>query len=355
MPGSLTVLVPGLFGPRPSDDEADLARAAELIYAGLELDALARMLSWADRYRDPWCDPALEVALCNSMGVESVDGGQAPIAPITRQFDGGVPDEAWYMRADPVHIRPGLGEMTLFDAGTFSITQSEADALAREINQHFHSETWRLEVLHPQRWYLRCAHEPALSTAPLSLAAGLSVAELMPGGDEAAAWRRLMNEMQMLLHASPVNARRQARSEVAINSLWLWGGGRACDAPQPRWRQVWTDNHLLQALAAHTGTQCASGSAQSLLDSLSEEGESLLMFDQLQAPSDRRDVETWRERIAALTQEWFQPLLACLKHGQIAELTLSLGNTEHGFRIRASWLRRMTRRYKPLQSFARRA
>ncbi len=38
-------------------------------------------------------------------------------------------------------------------------------------------------------------------------------------------YRRLDGEIQMLLHAHPVNARRQRQGMPPINGLWLWQGG----------------------------------------------------------------------------------------------------------------------------------
>ena len=38
-------------------------------------------------------------------------------------------------------------------------------------------------------------------------------------------WRRLSNEVQMLLHDHPVNLRRQQAGQVPVNALWFWGGG----------------------------------------------------------------------------------------------------------------------------------
>jgi hypothetical protein len=40
-------------------------------------------------------------------------------------------------------------------------------------------------------------------------------------------WQRILTEIQMALYAHPLNQAREARGELLVSSLWLWGGGRA--------------------------------------------------------------------------------------------------------------------------------
>jgi hypothetical protein len=48
---------------------------------------------------------------------------------------------------------------------------------------------------------------------------------MLPSGEAGREWRVLFNELQVLLHAHPVNAARIARGRLPINALWLWGAG----------------------------------------------------------------------------------------------------------------------------------
>ncbi len=52
-----------------------------------------------------------------------------------------------------------------------------------------------------------------------------SINSHLPRGDDALAWHRVMNEAQMIMHAHPVTAAREARGAPPANSIWLWGGG----------------------------------------------------------------------------------------------------------------------------------
>jgi len=63
----------------------------------------------------------------------------------------------------------------------------------------------------------------------------------------------LMNEAQMLLHEHPVNAGREARGELALNSIWFWGGG-VIDASKARpFSTVVGDDPLTRGLALAAG------------------------------------------------------------------------------------------------------
>jgi hypothetical protein len=58
-------------------------------------------------------------------------------------------------------------------------------------------------------------------------AAGRAMRETLPTGRDAQRIRRLMNEMQMLLHAHDCNETRTALGQQAANAVWLWGFGVA--------------------------------------------------------------------------------------------------------------------------------
>src|SRR5512135_1744577 len=139
--------------------------------------------------------------------------------------DGVVAGAAYWLRADPVHLQVMRDRIVLADSSAFELTQSEADALATAIGQHFGADLSPMP-LHPRRWYLRLEHAPRLTTTPPSVAAGRNLDPLLPQGEDAMQFRARLNELQMLLHDHPVNLAREARGELSVNALWLWGGGQ---------------------------------------------------------------------------------------------------------------------------------
>ena len=131
-----------------------------------------------------------------------------------------------WLRADPVHLRPDMGKLLLFDAATFELTMAEAMRLAEEINAALAEDGIRLIVgRDPGRWYLPMTSAPAIQTVPPRAVRGRHVDPFLPRGAEARRWRRLANDVQMVLHRSPLNAAREGRGEAAVNSVWFWGGG----------------------------------------------------------------------------------------------------------------------------------
>jgi hypothetical protein len=94
-------------------------------------------------------------------------------------------------------------------------------------------------VLHwgaPLRWY--AAHESlaGLRCASPDRVIGRNVDAWLPADPAARLFRRLQNEVQMLLYEHPLNERREAQGLLPVNSFWLSGCGVAqpVAGPAPR-------------------------------------------------------------------------------------------------------------------------
>jgi hypothetical protein len=197
----------------------------------------------------------------------------------------------------------------LADADALSLSRQEADALAAAIGQHFGADLSPLP-LHPRRWYLQYLQAPRLTTTPLSVAVGRDIDPLLPQGDDAMRFRAELNELQMLLHEHPVNQAREARGELPVNSLWLWGGGRlpvTCATPVP----LYAGNAEAQAL----GTFCNARvrALPTHPDAQLFSGEGVILLDTLTPAGQIGDAYGWREALRALEQDWFVPLRDTLR------------------------------------------
>ena len=110
-----------------------------------------------------------------------------------------------------------------------------------------------LQVVDAERWVARFGR---MSWHRRPLAARAAGRDVEPRG--AAAARRaatLLNEAQMVLHAHPVNEAREARGEPAVNSVWLWGAGRAPRSKRTRWQSVSADDPVALGLARVAGAR----------------------------------------------------------------------------------------------------
>jgi hypothetical protein len=213
-------------------------------------------------------------------------------------------------------------QLVLSEASTFPLLQDEADALVATLNQHFAADGLHFVAPRPQRWYLRLARPPVLTTHGLYQAAGRNVHALLPAGQEAMRWRALLNEVQMLLFEHPVNVAREERGIAPVNSVWLAGGGVLPEKLSHPFDHVWASDTLARGLA-----QAASIPNENLPENAGEwlkqaaPGKHLLVLDSLRAAACYGDPHAWRSQLARLEEQWFAPLKQALQRGAIA-LTL---------------------------------
>ena len=266
----------------------------------LRLPALETLL--ARGARTTCAAEGLEAALCGELGIARQS--DYPLAPITLEDDGGAAGTDYWLRADPVHLRVMRDRIVLADSGVLEISRQESEALAQSVAKHF-GAAFSPVPLRPERWYVRFGATPRLLTTPVSNAVGRDISPLLPQGEEAGAFRTLLNELQMLLFEHPVNQAREARGELPINSLWLWGGGR-----KPVVDRAGIVLYAQDAGARALGRFCHADlhtlPSRMELKPLTMHGVCLL--DQLVSAGQYGDAYGWREAIRALEGDWFEPL-----------------------------------------------
>jgi hypothetical protein len=240
-------------------------------------------------------------------------------------------------------------------SAAFTLARAEADELVGDLNRHF-AESLSLQAIEPERWCARLADDFAFDAGAPIEAAGRDVdLSLRIGGEAGRRWSRLLNEIQMLLHAHPVNEAREARGEPTVNSLWLWGVGRLPRVAQSYWQSVSAADPLALGLARLSGARQRPlpASAQAWLERSPEDGRHLVLLDSLRAPLALGQTAEYRERIDALENEWFAPLLAALRAGRIGMVTVhvpdSLGAS---FETIRGDLRRFWRRPRALERYS---
>jgi len=297
----MQLIVPYLFPP---------ARLLEAAMQDLRLPAFETLLA---RGRPAACAAeGVEAQVCAALGIPRQQ--DFPIAPITLQYDGGEPGAHYWLRADPVHLRVMRDRIVLADSGVLGLSQPEADVLARSIGAHF-GAAFSPRPLHPERWYMRFDPAPRLRTTPISIAVGCDIDPLLPQGEDAMPFRTQLNELQMLLFEHPVNQAREARGELPVNSLWLWGGGCLPVIPKPAGSKTTMALYSNDADVAALGRFC--GAKVAPMPSLFSDGllgeNNLILLDQLKEAGQYGDAFGWREAISALERDWFAPLLQHLR------------------------------------------
>jgi hypothetical protein len=217
--------------------------------------------------------------------------------------------------------------------------------LLESLNRHFAGRL-EMQALEPGRWCARLAADLELPAAsPLEMAGR--------GVDPGSKADALLNEVQMVLHEHPVNEAREARGEPALNSVWLWGAGRAPRGVEAGWQSVNADEPIALGLAraARIRGRPLPASAEAWLERSPEEGRHLLVLDALRLPLALSDAAAFASAVEALENKWFAPLLGALRAGRIGMVSVHVPDSaaSASFEIIRGDLRRFWRRARPLR------
>ena len=232
----LVLSLPGLLAPGAERDP--------------EAPNLARLVASSGA---PAHEPdGLDAALAARYGIARQDDW--PLASIRAAALGVDTGGAYWLAADPVTLVAERNDVRLAGA-VCDLDGSETAELVMALNAHFAADAIAFVVPKPDAWFVRADRPVALATRPLALAAGRMLRDLLPAGPDAGLWRRWQNEIEMLLHAHPVNAAREAAGKPPANGVWFSEGGKAPSlASTANGIRTFADGGIAIALAAHEKT-----------------------------------------------------------------------------------------------------
>lgn len=319
MATTLHLVVPGLLGPWPSDH-------FDPTFPWPTAPALEWLLSRADVGVAP---ASVDAALFRLFGLPAPTETDLPAAAVTRLADGAeAADDGWWLRADPVHLRPDLHGAYLVDARVLAIESAEAQALVAAFNQTFATDGLQIDALRPDRWYLRLPADPGLRTHALESAIGRDIKPLLPDGLAKQRWHLLLTEAQMLLHAHPINRTRENRNQPLLNGIWFWGGGVCPTGARSPAAALYANDPLTRGLArlANATVAPVPEDASDWLDAAGGESDGLVMLETTRYDAIDGDFATWAEHIVGLEQDWFTFCRRWLKTARLTTLHLHPGN-----------------------------
>ncbi|MBK8336923.1 MAG: hypothetical protein IPL03_10140 [Sterolibacteriaceae bacterium] len=304
----LTLVISGLLWP--ADSLADACR-------DLALPALETLLGRGVATTLP---PAtLDETLA---GLWDLPPDSAPYAAlrVAGSGGGGEGGDACWMCADPVHLRFARESLVLTDRHELDLALGEARELVDALNGAF-ADVGEFTIATPGEWNLRLNSAPQLVTHSVAQVLGRSIEPFLPGGPDGAQWRRIINEMQMLLHAHPVNQAREAQGRLAINSVWPWGAGSLGERLPLRHQTVFADTPLARGLARASG-----GTAGHLPAGFTPaaDGSALAVLDSLYYPAVALEVGAWQAALRELETAWFRPLLDALRRRRTSHARIIL-------------------------------
>ena len=274
---------------------------------------------------------------------------EAPLAPYMLRADGGDPGTATWACVQPVHVRIAHDHLVLIDPASLELSDDEAGALLAVARPLIEELGVRIEAPKPARWYLSGDGFGTLAGASPLRASGRNIEIWLPheahSGERSRAWMKLQNEVQMAWFEHPVNEAREARGLPAVNSIWFHAQGAAQPVRSP-FARVLSDAPATRGLAMTAGVETgvppasfaalaarsggangpAGGTAGATSNGAAGAAASgtLIELDPFSAPYIEQDWARWNDAFAALQTDWFEPALAALQSGQLAELGLTL-------------------------------
>lgn len=299
----------------PGNPEQSLKAAAS---------AAPSLLKLLRRGRPATHEPGLAGTLCQAFGIKRQQDW--PLAAICAMADG-MNGHGYWLRLDPVHLEAVMGGLLLRSPDSLQLSQAEARDLVADINLHWRREGMEIqaasEVDNPVRWYMHLPEAPNLHTTPLDQMHGEYLTPHLPRGADSRHFLKLINEVQMLMHSHPVNVKRDNAGRLAVNGLWLWGGGTLSDGHHGQRRQttfdrVAAESFEARALALHANSLCTTPPKK--LSDLNASGRALVVLPPPEAGWDG-DIET---RLAQLEHDWLRPALQQVSRGRIQRLRLDL-------------------------------
>lgn len=320
----------------------DIAHAAAEATPAVRVPALEKCLARGD---------AVPIAgntfLGASLALHAMTMQDAPIAALTLAGDGIDPGRDYWLRADPMCYQATINRLVCLPLPDDDLAREDASELAQLLGPHMQSLGFELLVPHPQRWYVRCPSPQRLATSPPPTGTHPLNESVMPAGADSASWQRLMTELQMLLHSTEVNARREADGRLPVTGVWFWGGGSTGTIVDPPYGAVYSDDPLVRGLGCMS--RCEASSLGAGIETILSRGAGLQSKRILVAASDRAAHD-----LARFDTQWVQPLIAAVEQRRVAQLRMLLvGATQpQGRRLASSHLRRWWRRSRPLRAYA---
>jgi hypothetical protein len=298
----------------------------------------------------------LEEAILESFGLDA----ETPVAPITWMADHPAPPPGAIVRADPVHLAVSRDNVQLLDPDVVNPSADEMQAIAASLNAHYANQGLTFAFPHPKRGYIVLRDHDLPIGTPLWRMPGANVFDHLVLGKTLTNWRAVLNEVQMLLHAHPVNEARQARGEIPINGLWFWGAGTLPPAAPQAPGLVISDDAIATGVGKWLGYDVLStGTSLDNMLTQSNGRDTLVVLDRATHTVRAVAPEDWQAARNEIGQRWLTPALDALQDGRIGEINVKLVNESFCLNVHCTpansipgWLRLIARKLGRRQRLA---
>ncbi len=189
----------------------------------------------------------------------------------------------WIAAADPVHMETCIDHLRVNSLPPSAIPAGDVQAgferLQSELGDESGDESVGTDGLAfrtvGELGYVE-SRSAALHTPQVSALAidGREPSEFMPDGTDGAGgqrFHRLHSEVQMVLHDTAILSEHPQRGTLAVNALWIWGGGRLPAVDEARLPTLYSDDDLVTGYWRASGAASA-GVPEDLADCLAADG-----------------------------------------------------------------------------------
>ncbi len=222
----------------------------------------------------------------------------------------------------PVHLEASHDDARLLPAECLSLTTEESESLVATLNELWNPDSIYVTAHSEIDWQLTGQDATALDCLPPALLAYRSMADALPRSIDAAQWRQLLTEAQMLLHEHPVNISRQQRGLRSVNSIWCFGGAVFSKPTSASRVSLYSDDSFTQGLASLltincmplAGTDIATTIEQTTQAQHDSASELLIVDTRLQQAWLANDYDRFIDAREDIIEKVLQPINAVQQH-----------------------------------------
>lgn len=252
----------------------------------------------------------------------------------------GIDERTDWLHAEPIHLAAGMNEVTLVPlTADAAPTTAERNALTAVMQAHMTSAGLELRASAANEWLIGSKQPFKVQTVCAEYAMRNEWNAVLPQGEGAGQVRRLMTEIQMLLHEHSINEARSARGLPTVNALWLWGDGQIETMRRGATsRACFGDSDFLRGICKANGWEEPSQeqSVEAVVARAGKDSAVCVLSNISASEFERR---------------WLSPVVAALKRGDLSRLELVLD--EWHLTIDRWQLGKFWRRALPAENWAR--
>lgn len=317
----LHIVVPGLCGPLAETQSLENNNTVKKWIRCLSRSVVT---SSASCVHDVF-SPLLNLSISNDF----------PTAALSMMTHESYDDSLHYMCADPVHLQADIDHAILTSSDDLAIQESDSAIFCDVLNKHFNQDGLFFLCVNKDRWVVASKDKIRLDTTPLSEAIGRNVNFILPKGEDAVSWNRVLTEAQMLMHSHDINTVRETSGRQSVNSLWFHGSGDLPEFSKHSSMFICSNDSALEGLSSHTGSDYIKVPAafddykETLLSQTSDIN--ILHISELEHLVNYSDVNVWLEKFTEVLDAWVYPLIDVANENDVRVMLYPCNNKQYQF------------------------